>query len=209
MTPNDQDIKTPKTVTTDSDKKISEGYLEIRRYQISHEKYDGNQTPILCREVMDRGSVGAVIPFDPIRQEVILIEQFRIGAWAASWPQPWLLECVAGVIEDGETAEELVCREAQEEAGCEILQLEPIARYFSTPGACTELVSLFCGRVDSTGLGGIYGLETENEDIFATVWSLQDALSALRNGAICNSMTLIALQWLADQHGRITQEWLG
>ena len=65
MTPNDQDIKTPKTVTTDSDKKISEGYLEIRRYQISHEKYDGNQTPILCREVMDRGSVGAVIPFDP------------------------------------------------------------------------------------------------------------------------------------------------
>ena len=209
MTPNDQDIKTPKTVTTDSDKKISEGYLEIRRYQISHEKYDGNQTPILCREVMDRGSVGAVIPFDPIRQEVILIEQFRIGAWAASWPQPWLLECVAGVIEDGETAEELVCREAQEEAGCEILQLEPIARYFSTPGACTELVSLFCGRVDSTGLGGIYGLETENEDIFATVWSLQDALSALRNGAICNSMTLIALQWLADQHGRITQEWPG
>ena len=209
MTPNDQDIKTPKTVTTDSDKKISEGYLEIRRYQISHEKYDGNQTPILCREVMDRGSVGAVIPFDPIRQEVILIEQFRIGAWAASWPQPWLLECVAGVIEDGETAEELVCREAQEEAGCEILQLEPIARYFSTPGACTELVSLFCGRVDSTGLGGIYGLETEHEDIFATVWSLQDALSALRNGAICNSMTLIALQWLADQHGRITEEWLG
>ena len=209
MTPNDQDIKTPKTVTTDSDKKISEGYLEIRRYQISHEKYDGNQTPILCREVMDRGSVGAVIPFDPIRQEVILIEQFRIGAWAASWPQPWLLECVAGVIEDGETAEELVCREAPEEAGCEILQLEPIARYFSTPGACTELVSLFCGRVDSTGLGGIYGLETENEDIFATVWSLQDALSALRHGAICNSMTLIALQWLADQHGRITEEWLG
>ena len=209
MTPNDQDIKTPKTVTTDSDKKISEGYLEIRRYQISHEKYDGNQTPILCREVMDRGSVGAVIPFDPIRQEVILIEQFRIGAWAASWPQPWLLECVAGVIEDGETAEELVCREAREEAGCKILQLEPIARYFSTPGACTELVSLFCGRVDSTGLGGIYGLETENEDIFATVWSLQDALSALRNGAICNSMTLIALQWLADQHGRITQEWPG
>ena len=209
MTPNDQDIKTPKTVTTDSDKKISEGYLEIRRYQISHEKYNGNQTPILCREVMDRGSVGAVIPFRPIRQEVILIEQFRIGAWAASWPQPWLLECVAGIVEEGETVEEVVCREAREEAGCKILQLEPIARYFSTPGACTEFVSLFCGRVDSTGLGGIHGLETEHEDICATVWSLQDALSALRNGAICNSMTLIALQWLADQHGRITEEWLG
>ena len=158
---------------------------------------------------MDRGSVGAVIPFDPIRQELILIEQFRIGAWAAGWPQPWLLECVAGIVEEGETAEEVVCREAQEEAGCEILQLEPIAKYFSTPGACTGLVSLFCGRIDSTGLGGIHGLETENEDICATVWSLEDALSALRNGAICNSMTLIALQWLSGQHGRITEEWLG
>ncbi|MBT6066452.1 MAG: NUDIX domain-containing protein, partial [Proteobacteria bacterium] len=114
-----------------------------------------------------------------------------------------------GIVEEGETAEEVVCREAQEEAGCEILQLEPIAKYFSTPGACTELVSLFCGRIDSTGLGGIHGLETENEDICATVWSLEDALSALRNGAICNSMTLIALQWLSGQHGRITEEWLG
>ena len=209
MTSNDQKTRKPTAVTTESDKKISDGYLEIRRYQVSHEKYDGNQTPILCREVMDRGSVGAVIPFDPVRQEVILIEQFRIGAWAAGWPQPWLLECVAGIVEEGETVEEVVCREAREEAGCKILQLEPIAHYFSTPGACTEFVSLFCGRVDSTGLGGIHGLETEHEDICATVWPLADALSALQNGAICNSMTLIALQWLSGQHDRMTQEWLG
>lgn len=157
---------------------------------------------------MERGEVAAVLPFDPVRNEVVLIEQFRVGAWSAGWAQPWLVECVAGVVEAGETPEEMVKREAREEADCDITALEPIARYFSTPGACSERVHLFCGRVDATGLGGVHGLAEEGEDIRATIWPVADALAMLETGQICNSMTLIALQWLAGHHAALAEKWL-
>ena len=197
----------PHRVDLQEESRISSGYLKIDRYRLRHERYVGDWTETLSREVMDRGAVGAVLPFDPFRQEVILIEQFRIGAWAAGWPEPWLLECVAGVIEKDETPEALAIREAREEAGCEITRLEPIARYLSTPGACSERVHLFCGQVDTSSAGGIHGLETEHEDIFACVWSLKDALALLHRGEVSNSMTLIALQWLDRHHEDISHRW--
>ncbi|MGA0342634.1 MAG: NUDIX domain-containing protein [Arenicellales bacterium] len=197
----------PHRVDLQEESRISSGYLKIDRYLLRNERYVGDWTETLSREVMDRGAVGAVLPFDPFRQEVILIEQFRIGAWAAGWPEPWLLECVAGVIEKDETPEALAIREAREEAGCEITRLEPIARYFSTPGACSERVHLFCGQVDTSSAGGIHGLETEHEDIFACVWSLKDALALLHRGEVSNSMTLIALQWLDRHHEDISHRW--
>lgn len=199
--------RNPKGVDIDEESEISSGYLKIHRYRIRHERYDGDWSPLLSREVMDRGAVGAVLPFDPIRQAVVLIEQFRIGAWSAAWPQPWLVECIAGVIEDGETPEALAIREAREEAGCVIKRLEPIARYFSTPGACSELVYLFCGEVDTSDVGGIHGLETEHEDIRASVWPLEEALDLMHRGEVSNSMTLIALQWLAAHHQDLSDRW--
>ena len=201
-------VHQPTRVRTDAKKLISQGYLKVLRYALRHEKYAGGWTDTLTREVMDRGGVAAVLPFDPVRQEVVLVEQFRVGAWASGWPTPWLLECVAGVIEDGESAGEMVRREALEEAGCEVVELELVARYFSSPGACSEMVDLFCGRVDSTALGGIHGLADEGEDILARVWPLTDALALLDTGQISNSMTLIALQWLTLNHQRVTDDWL-
>ncbi len=198
----------PRRVEVEDQERISDGYLKVTRYLLKHEQYDGDWTDTLSREVMERGEVAAVLPFDPVRNEVILIEQFRVGAWSAEWPEPWLLECVAGIVEPGESPEEMVRREAREEAGCDITALAPIARYFSTPGACSEKVDLFCGRVDTFGLGGIHGLAEEGEDIRATVWTLTDALTLLDTGQICNSMTLIAMQWLARHHTDLAEKWL-
>ena len=198
----------PNRVKVKNRERISDGYLKVTRYLLKHEQYDGGWTDTLSREVMERGEVAAVLPFDPVRNEVILIEQFRVGAWSAGWPESWLLECVAGIVEPGESPEEMVRREAREEAGCDIAALEPIARYFSTPGACSEKVDLFCGRVDASGLGGIHGLAEEGEDIRATVWTLTDALALLDTGKICNSMTLIAMQWLAHHHANLAEKWL-
>jgi len=198
----------PQQVQVEDQEQISDGYLKVTRYQLRHEQYSGGWTDTLSREVMERGEVAAVLPFDPARQEVILIEQFRVGAWSARWPKPWLLECIAGIIEPGESPEEMVRREAREEAGCDITVLEPVAHYFSTPGACSEKVDLFCGRVDTSGLGGIHGLAEEGEDIRASVWPITDALELLDTGRICNSMTLIALQWLARYHRGLTHKWL-
>ena len=185
------------------------GFLDVDLYEVSHELYGGGWSNVLDREVMHRKEIAAVLPFDPVRQEVVLIEQFRVGAWAGTWPHPWLLECIAGVMEDGESAGEVALREAEEEASCRILELELIGRFFTTPGGSSELVNLFCGRVDAAGVGGIHGLADEGENIKASVWSLSDALSLVEDGQLCNAKTLGALQWLTLNHLRLTSNWCG
>ncbi|SVD14359.1 uncharacterized protein METZ01_LOCUS367213 [marine metagenome] len=183
------------------------GFLEVDQYEVSHELFGGGWSEVLEREVMHRKEIAALLPFDPERQEVVLIEQFRVGAWAGDWPHPWLLECIAGVMEAGESAGEVAVREAEEEAGCQVLELELIGRFFTTPGGSSELVNLFCGRIDATGLGGIHGLADEGENIKASVWSLPDVLALVEDGRICNAKTLVALQWLALNHPRLTSNW--
>jgi len=183
------------------------GFLEVDQYEVSHELFGGGWSEVLEREVMHRKEIAALLPFDPERQEVVLIEQFRVGAWAGDWPHPWLLECIAGVMEAGESAGEVAVREAEEEAGCQVLELELIGRFFTTPGGSSELVNLFCGRIDATGLGGIHGLADEGENIKASVWSLPDVLALVEDGRVCNAKTLVALQWLALNHPRLTSNW--
>ncbi len=186
---------------------VFDGYVNVDRYQISHQLYDGGWSKTLEREVISRGAAVGVLLFDPTRQEVVLVEQFRIGAWATDWPDPWLLECVAGVVEPGERPAEVAVREAMEEAGCTITRLELITRYLANPGSSTEQVDLFCGRIDATGAGGHHGLAGEGEDIRASVWPLDEALALLDERRICNSMTLISLQWLSLHHANMTIEW--
>ena len=128
------------------------------------------------------------------------------GAWAAG-RDPWLLECVAGVIEPGETPEELARREALEEAGCVIADLLPIATFLTSPGATTETVRLFCGRIDSEGVGGLHGLAGEGEDIRATVMPVEDAVALLDRGRIVNAKTIIALQWIARHYDSLKARW--
>jgi ADP-ribose pyrophosphatase len=184
-----------------------EGYLRIDRYRITHQLYDGGWSKCLEREVMSRSAVAGILLFDSTRQEVVLVEQFRIGAWAMDWPDPWLLECVAGVVEPGEKPADVAIRESWEEAGCNVTRLELITRYLTSPGSSTEQVDLFCGQIDATGIGGHYGLESECEDIRASVWPLHDALALLDGQRICNSLTLISLQWLSLHHRNLTIQW--
>ena len=185
-----------------------DGYFRVERYRLRHRLYRGGMGPEIVREVFERGQVAAVLPVDPQRDEVVLIEQFRIGAYAVGW-DPWLLEGVAGIIEPGEDAESVCRREAREEADCELTELVPIAHFISSPGAVTETVHLYCGRTDSTHLGGVFGLAEEGEDIMVKVMRLADALELLENGRIVNAKTIIALQWLALHYQDLKRRWLG
>ena len=185
---------------------VYDGYFRLERYRLRHRQFAGGIGPVLTREILERGQVAAVLPVDPARDRVVLIEQFRPGAWAADW-DPWLLECVAGVIEPGETPEELARREALEEAGCVITDLVPIATFLTSPGATTETVRLFCGRIDSEGVGGLHGLSTEGEDIRATAMSVSEAVALLDEGRIVNAKTIIALQWIARHYSSLKSKW--
>ena len=147
-----------------------------------------------------------VLPYDPQRDEVVLIEQFRIGAMGRTG-NPWLVEMVAGLIDKDEQPEEVAHREAEEEAGLTFSALWPITKYFPSPGGSTEFVHLYLGRCDSSGAGGVHGLEEEAEDIRVTPWAFEDALQAVRDGKISNAASIIALQWLALNRAEVRGLW--
>ena len=183
------------------------GYFRIDRFRLRFPLYEGGMSREVSREVLERGQVAAVLLVDPDRDAVVLIEQFRPGPYAAG-EQPWLIEAVAGVIENSEGAADMAVREAREEANCEITDLLPVMRFFTSPGASTESVTLFCGRVDSSNAGGVHGLEAEGEDIRVMVVSVGEALSLLADGKILNAKTIIALQWLASNYETVKKRWL-
>ncbi len=183
-----------------------DGYFHIDVYRLRHRRFGGGWTEVMSREMFERGHATVVLPYDPVRDAVVLIEQFRIGAYAAGL-EPWLIEPVAGIVEAGETPEAVARREAIEEAGCELAELEPIATVMPSPGGCSEILHLFCGRVDSEGVGGIHGLEHEHEDIRAFVLPLDDALKRMTRSEYNNASTVITLQWLALNRQRLKKMW--
>ena len=182
---------------------LFEKYFRLDEYSLSHELFAGGDSPVFTREIFERGSVVAVLPYDPERRKVVLIEQFRAGA-IEDPDGPWLIESVAGVIEPGESTQQVALRECVEEAGCEIRQLQVISQYYVSPGGTSEHCSLYCGLVDSDGVAGIHGLPDENEDIRVMVVDAEEAFAWVREGRIRSSATIIALQWLELNQARIT-----
>ena len=187
---------------------LFQGYFRIDRYRFRHRLFAGGWSGEIRREVFERGHAVVVLPYDPERDAVVMIEQFRIGAAAAGMPM-WQHEVIAGIIDAGETPEAVAHREAREEAGCEIRDLVPIYHYLVSPGGASETVRLFCGRVDSRGLGGIHGLPQEHEDIRVEVVPFAEARARLESGRIGNAPTIIALQWLVINHDALRARWLG
>jgi ADP-ribose pyrophosphatase len=182
------------------------GYFQVDRFTLKHRKFDGGWTPVLLRELFERGHTAVVLPYDPAADSVVLVEQFRIGAYAAGL-EPWMTEAVAGTIEDGEDAAEVVRREAMEEAGCALSELASIGTFVMTPGGSSETTAMFCGRVDSQGLGGIHGLDHEGEDIRAVVLPLDEALKSVAEGGITSAYAVIPLLWLGANREDLRARW--
>ncbi len=184
-----------------------EGFYKLDRVHLRHELFAGGMSREISREVFIRHDAVCVLPYDPQRDEVVLIEQFRVGALGKT-DNPWLIELVAGLIDRDEEPEEVGHREGQEEAGLTFSSLWPITRYFPSPGGSTEFVHVYLGRCDSSNAGGLHGLDEEAEDIRVTVWSYDDALQAVRDGRISNAASIIALQWLALNRAEVRGLWV-
>lgn len=183
-----------------------EGFFRIERYRLRHRLFSGGWSHPLVRELFERGHAAAVLPYDPIRDEVVLIEQFRVGALNAPGG-PWLMEIVAGIIEADETTEDVVKRESIEEANCIITDLIPLYNFLVSPGGTTESVALFCGRVDTTHADGVHGASEEGEDIKVHVVTVDTALALLQAGKINSVSAIIALQWLALNRDHVHTLW--
>lgn len=186
---------------------LYQGVFRLARYHVRHLNYNGKWSNTFTREILERKSAAAILPYDPTLDQVILIEQFRAGA--AINPQgPWLLEIVAGVYDPGDAPQDVAKREAEEEAGCKILDIYSICEYFVSPGGSNEYLHLYLGRIDASEAGGIFGLEEENEDIRAFALPTEDAFKLVQQGKIKTSPAIIALQWLQLNREWLKQLWL-
>lgn len=182
------------------------GFFAIDEYQLRHKLYQGGYSKALTREIFERGDAVGLLPYDPITDSIVLIEQFRLGA-INNPDTPWQLEIIAGMFGKQEQAIEVAIREAKEEANLtvESKNISKIMNYLSSSGGSTECLHLYCGLIDSSNAGGVYGLEEEGEDILVHVIQRTEAYRLLESGKITNAATIIALQWLMLNYRHLSQ----
>ncbi|TVS15940.1 MAG: NUDIX domain-containing protein [Gammaproteobacteria bacterium] len=186
---------------------VWQGFFRMDVVRLRHRLFAGGWSDVMQRELFVREPSVVLLPYDPVNDQVVCIEQFRVGALDMPYA-PWLLELVAGIIEEGEAPEDVARREADEEAGLAVQDLEFICRYQVSPGGNTEEIVLFCGRVDAGRAGGVYGLDSEHEDIRVHVLDWPDAQAALESGRIRNAAGIIGLQWLMLHRETLRRRWM-
>lgn len=188
---------------------VSARKLRIDTYKFRHRLFSGEWGAERNYDVLRRGGAVAIALYDPDRDCVVLVEQFRLPALLAG-SSPWQLEAAAGLIDTDETPEEVAVRETREESGLALIG-EPIRiqRYLSSAGNSDEATVLFCGRVDSTLAAGVHGVPEEHEDIRVVVKTLAEVETLLAEGAIESGHTLIALYWLLGHRDVLRQLWAG
>ena len=198
---------TEKAVEIIEEESLHEGFFKLKKVLLRHELFQGGWSGVMERELFERDPVVGLLPYDPASDSLVLLEQFRLPAFRNDGMETWQNEIVAGIVEPGESLEEVARRESLEEAGCEVKALEKIITYMPSQGACTEVVTLFAGWADTQGLGGVHGLDHEHEDILAKVVSFEEAWALLESGRVQNSPAIIALQWLRLNRERLRDIW--
>lgn len=187
---------------------VYQGFYQVQKLKLQHRLFNGGWSKELQRELVVRLPAVAVLMYDANRDEVVLIEQFRVGGMAHE-DGPWQLEMVAGMIDTEETSEQVAVRECEEESGAIIAEsdLELVCKYLVTPGGSNESLDIYCAPVDASQLSGVHGLPTEGEDIQVQVIERQVLWLMLQQGQLTNAATIIAAQWLQLHYPRLKTQW--
>lgn len=183
-----------------------QGYFKMVKFTFEHRLFKGGVSQTIERELFERGHAVVVIPYDPVSDQLVLIEQIRVGAFDHDM-SPWLIELVAGIIEEGEDPEDVARRETIEETGLEAVKCQKIMSYLSSPGGMSEQIDLYIAQIDANEIVELAGLEEEGEDIRVFTMSRADAYQALERGEICNGASVIGIQWLQLNYQRIRRAW--
>lgn len=187
-------------------KPLHQGFFKTTLYKLKHRLFAGGWSEEIEREVMDRGHAVVVLPYDVERDQIVMLEQFRVGAIATS-DTPWLIELVAGMTEPGEDIEDVARRELEEEAGLTAEKLTFAMSYLSSPGGLTERIYIYLAKVDAQSASDYGGLASEHEDIRVQAVARTEVMALLDAGKIDNAATVIALQYLALQRDHLMREW--
>jgi ADP-ribose pyrophosphatase len=185
---------------------LSQGFMKLAKYTVRHERFDGGMIGPFTREIVLRTTAVGVLPYDPIADKILLIEQFRLAAHLAGFPA-WQREVIAGIADKDESSEDLARREAIEEANCKVTDLVEMTRFLLSPGMSNEVLILYCGRMDSSQATGVHGLATEHEDIRSTLYDAKEIPALLEHGTTGNGPLTMALYWMQANRQRLRQLW--
>lgn len=188
--------------------RVFAGFLSVEEYELRHRRFDGSWSDRVSRSAVVWGDAVTVLPYDPVHDRLLLIEQFRPGPLARGDHRPWCIEVVAGRIDGDEEAEAVARREAAEEAGLTLGRLEPMGGYYPTSGLAAEHLTSFVGEASLPDLGeSVHGLASEHEDIRAIVLDFEAAMKAVGEGSLNTAPALLSVLWLAANRGRLRALW--
>ena len=198
-------------VAVESDQTVWNGRFALQVVKFRNRRFDGAMSGLRTWELWRRGRAAALLPYDPVADAVVLIEQFRLPALAAG-VEPVMVEVPAGLCDPGENPAVTLIREAQEEMHLTPRRILHIGDFLLTPGGCDENVSLHVGEITvppagADGIVGTGGLAAENEDIRIRVWPAPRAIGTALDGGFPNSVTSLALLWLAARRERLRRDW--
>ena len=188
-----------------SSQRLHSGFLKVDSHVIRHESFNGGWCPEIVRERLEGLNAVSVLLYDPQLDQVVLVEQFRVGALGVA-QEPWLLETIGGYRAPGELPEAVAKRETLEESGLEIEALQHICDFYVSPGVSSERIGLYCAKVDSSRAGGVHGLEHEGEEVRVVVHKFEQAKQELFK-RLNSTSVIIAMQWLINNHEQIRGQW--
>ena len=187
---------------------VYKGFFSVEEHDLSYRKFNNQQSSILTRSALISSDAVIVLPYDPVNDRILLIEQFRVGPYIKGDENPWVLEPIAGLIDEGETPESAGIREALEEAHLEIKKLELVARSYPSPGISTEFFHQYIGIVellDSSDL--IAGLSSENEDIRSHIFEYEQFFEMIESGKVKVGPLILLGLWLSKNRTRLRKKY--
>jgi ADP-ribose pyrophosphatase len=185
---------------------IYSGFFTLLKVKLRHRLFGGGWSREFTRELFVKAEAASAVVYDPVLDQIGLVDQFRIGTLDSPYG-PWTLESVAGMVEEGESPAEMMLRELVEEAGLHAKELLPVTAFYPTPGSCNEYTHLFCAICDLTEAGGVFGVEGENEDILFKAYPADEVFNAMLQSRMNNAGTLIGLQWLQLNRTQLRARW--
>ena len=187
---------------------VYKGFFSVEEHDLSYQKFNNERSDIVTRSALISSEAVIVLPYDPVNDRILLIEQFRVGPYIKGDENPWVLEPIAGLIDAGETPESAGLREALEEAHLEIKRLELVARSYPSPGISTEFFHQYIGIVellDSSDL--IAGLSSENEDIRSHIFEYEQFFEMIESGKVKVGPLILLGLWLSKNRNRLRKKY--
>ena len=187
-------------------KPLYSGFFKLLKVKLRHRLFNGGWSREFTRELFAKTEAASAVVYDPVLDQIGLVDQFRIGT-LDSPHGPWTLESVAGMVEEGESPADMMLRELEEEAGLQAKRLLPITSFYPTPGSCNEYTHVYCAICDLAAAGGVFGVEGENEDILFKAYPASEVFDAMLQSRLNNAATLIGLLWLQQQRPQLRAAW--